>query len=214
MIWGDIQAVFNQTASGMGAFYGTVENPNLMQAICTALGVSDLPVVRTDTLYSTGGVTGVRFVRSRSVSNLDSGYMALVIVNGAAALVARSERVINVKNYKFFETEKMAFEFVNTMKKRGAMALGSRVQFEALSGEYGAIGGASKTVAYAKFRMATKDLFQANKAVQELTALAQSTATSYYLTQAMATAQAWILDATARHTAARADYVALGGLVV
>ena len=214
MIWGDIQAVFNQTASGMGAFYGTVENPNLMQAICTALGVSDLPVVRTDTLYSTGGVTGVRFVRSKSVSNLDSGYMALVIVNGAAALVARSDRVIDVQNYKFFATEIMAFDFVNTMKKRGALALGSRVQFDALSREYGGIGGAAKTMAYAKFRIATKDLFQAGKAVQELTALALNVPSSYYLTQATATAQAWLLDATARHTVAKAAYVALGGLVV
>lgn len=217
MIWFDVKAAY--AAALLSAYSNDTtghKNPLLLGAINTAAGAV-LPEVRSDTLVnSDNGVTGVRFIRARNRAGIDSGFMALVNFNGAPALVARSDRLLELNDYPFFEAA-AALVFVDVLKKRYAMPHGTVVQMESLSREKGfgmSLGRPAKVQAYAKLRSATIDKFHADKAKKQIDLHALTALSNETLTTVSNHANAWLVDATARHVAAKAAYQALGGLVV
>lgn len=216
MIWGDIAAVLDNTYTGaQGVYFGLHGNPSLMNAIAAVLGVSVVPETRTDSLYFEGGVTGLRFVSSKNYQGRRLGYVCLAIVNGAAVVLVRSDRLGAVGEKYFFRTEAEAAKFVNGLRSRDAITLGARVQYEVLDRQHGyGYGGSQKLIAYTKLRAATVDKFQAAKTKSEFDAAALAGNTGAGMVAAGNQAAAWLVDATARHAAAMAVYQALGGLGV
>lgn len=214
MIWGDIAAVLNSTYAGaQGVYFGVHGNPGLMNAIAAVLGVSVVPELRTDSLYFDGGVTGLRFVSSKNHEGRRLGYVCLAIVNGAAVVLVRSDRLGAVREKYFFRTDAEAAKFVSGLRSRGAIAVGARVQFEVLDLMRGLPGSATaKLIAYTKLRAATADKFQASRTKSEFDAAALASNMGAGMVAARVQAEAWLVDATARHAAALAAYQALGGL--
>lgn len=215
MIWADMLPLLETSYAGaQGQFFGKHGNPNLMNAIVAMMG-APLNVFRSDKLIFEGGVSEMRFVRSRNYLGRDDGYLALVVVNGEAGIVVRSERLKDLSFSMFWKTEVEAFKFYEVLKRKESIPLAARVQFEVLTREKGFnIGGSAKVVAYSKFRSATIDLWQSEKTKEEFRVYALTAAVSENLTMAMAQANAWVLDAAARHAVAKAAYMALGGLIV
>jgi hypothetical protein len=217
MIWFDVQEAYEAALLLPDSVANSShENLLLLDAINTAAGVV-LPEVRSDALYVVeNGVTGVRFMRARNRQGVDSGYMALVIFNGAAALVARSDRLLDWGAYHFFATEQQAFSFVEILKKRKAMPYGARVQFEAYSKEKGfgvSLTRTAKVQAYSALRVATKNKYHADKTKKQVDLYAITAIPSAGLTVVSNHANAWLVAATAQHAAAVVAYQALGGLV-
>jgi hypothetical protein len=216
MIWGDIAAVLDTSLpAAQGVYYGKHRNPNLMNAMLTALAVTELPEVRSDAVIFGAGIDAIRFVRSRSYYGHDFGYIALIVWGGAPAVVVRSVELTDLENYHFFKTDVMAFEFVDVLKRRGKLVLGARVQLEALSHETGySVFVNSKAHAYRALRVATADKAKAMKTVNDLTLSMASMPSYAKLAAALVHANAWLVAATARHGAALSAYQAHGGLVV
>lgn len=217
MIWADIAAGFDRTANGaQGVYFGKHKNPNLMNAMIANNGLAALPELRSDALLFGGGVTGVRFIRARTYTGTvgDAGYLCFVVVNGGAAVVARSDKLAEFTQYQFFATETACITFVESLKKRGALAVGSRVAIETLNNE-AAIGAGQplKVQAYAKLRAATTDKYYANRAFLQAGISIGLSGANFETLAAQAHAVAWLDDARARHAAAAAGYVALGGLI-
>lgn len=214
MIWADILTGFDAEVTGAaGAYLGWHKNPNLMNAMIANNGLAACPELRSDALLFGGGVEAVRFMRKRIYSG-DAGYLCFVQVNGAAGVVARCDRLKEVKYYQFFQTETVCLNFVESLKKRGALVVGARVSIECLDSEAAiGLGQPEKVRAYAKFKAANTDKYRAGKAVDQAVAGVALAGGSVASIAAQNHAVAWLNAAISRHAAARAEYVALGGLV-
>lgn len=211
MIWGDIAVHMGGLNGGQGVHFEHSANPELLNAIDAMLSTVPVPQVRDEALRGADSVTAVRFVRGSGQSK-DFGYVAIVVLSGAPAVVVRTSQLGYFGRAMFFESEKMAFEFVGVLKRRGVLAAGARVQFESVTDDYRYLtAGKPKAIAYWRLQNATNEKYRAEKLKHDLDVYALNHG-GVLLADSMVHAVAWLAAVTVRHAEAVAAYQALGGL--
>jgi hypothetical protein len=216
MIWANIVGGFDASLQGaQGQYLLSHANPNLMNAMLVNNALLELPAIRSDALIFGGGVESMRFIKSKSYDSGGQGYMAFVVVNGAAFYVVRSERLKMLKYACFFRNEKECFDLVAKLRSVESLNLGARVSVEVLVSEpIFTVSATAKMRAYAELRAATTNKFKADRVLSDFSVAALTAVPAAYFTAAYEHAIAWSLAAGARHAAAVAAYQALGGFVV
>jgi hypothetical protein len=168
--------------------------------------------VPSDILYFSGGVEGLRFVKTRWKFGGTKGFMGFAKVAGVVSQIVRVDIINGWSQY--FATDKMAEDFVSALRKAGALKAGCQVMYDVLytDKKEGYYMGTTKVIAYKKLRRATADDVRAKA---RLAAVNQKIADQYSQADiddlSLPVVQAWEGRSTVRRAAAVVAYTAAGG---